>query len=300
MYSSETSQFEKPELSVIIASYNSRLTIRHCLESLRNQATEKPFEMIVVDSSTDGTAEFVEKEFPRVRVLSFPERKFCGGARNEGVSAAKADTVAFIDSDCIADENWVDEILKAHVDEDLAVGGSISNRQPCNWVSWSAYFCEFSKWMPGTPDSVMGDVAGANMSYKKRVFHEVGRFIENTYCSDTEFHWRMAGFKCQVRFVPAICITHESINRFWAFIRHEFCHGRFFARVRVKSKRFSKTRRFAYAVLSCAVPFKLLLEICLVNLKNRIYIGHFLKSFPGVFVGLISWSAGECCGYIKS
>ena len=81
--------FEKLQLSVIIASYNSEKTIEDCLKSLENQKTDKNFETIVVDSSTDGTATFVEKRFPDVRLYRFSERKFCGDARNFGISLAK-------------------------------------------------------------------------------------------------------------------------------------------------------------------------------------------------------------------
>jgi len=57
---------EKPQLSVIIPSFNSRRTIEACLELLKNQATDKTFEIIVVDSSTDAHIEMVVERFPRV------------------------------------------------------------------------------------------------------------------------------------------------------------------------------------------------------------------------------------------
>ncbi len=44
-------------LSVVIASYNSKKTIEDCLNSLKNQNTTQPFEVIVIDSSTDGAAD---------------------------------------------------------------------------------------------------------------------------------------------------------------------------------------------------------------------------------------------------
>ncbi len=75
-----------PQLSIIIASYNAEKTIESCLESLENQATDKDFEVIVVDSSPDGTAKLIEEKFPDVNLYRFSERKFPGDARNFGIS----------------------------------------------------------------------------------------------------------------------------------------------------------------------------------------------------------------------
>lgn len=288
----------QPQLSIVIASYNSRDTIERCLKSLRNQNTDGTFEIIVVDSSTDGTAAVVEERFPEVRLYRFSARKFCGDARNWGVSVARGDIIAFIDADCVADDWWVDEILKAHRSDDLAIGGAIANREPANLVGWAAYFCEFSQWMPDTPITWFADVAGANMSYKREVFEELGNFIEGTYCSDTDFHWRLSRTGHRIRFVPSILVFHHSIDSFPRFIRHEYDHGRHFARVRVLGKIFSMLRRLTYVMSCFLIVLKLFLQIGLANYRNRIYISAFLKSSPLLILGLVSWSLGECVGYI--
>lgn len=70
---------------------------------------------------------------------------------------------AFIEADCTAERNWVDEILKAHRFPDLAVGGAIANGNPDNYNGWAAYFCKFSQWMPKRPNAWSTDEASANM-----------------------------------------------------------------------------------------------------------------------------------------
>ena len=63
-----------PQLSVIIASYNARDTVAACLDSLRCQETSIPFEVLLVDSSTDGTAEVVRHHYAEVRLITSPQR----------------------------------------------------------------------------------------------------------------------------------------------------------------------------------------------------------------------------------
>jgi glycosyltransferase involved in cell wall biosynthesis len=288
----------KPQLSVIIASYNAEKTIGNCISSLENQTTDKSFEIIVVDSSIDGTAKFVEKIFPEVRLYRFSERKFCGDARNFGISVANGEIIAFIDADCIANRNWAKEIINAHKTPQPAIGGPIANGNPDSYIGWAAYFCEFSQWMPNREAGWQKDIAGANMSYKRKVFQEYGLFLEKTYCSDTEFHWRLEQKSHRLRFEPSILIFHQNIDKFGKFLKHEFVHGRFFARVRMKAQNFSNLRRLVYTVFSFLIPLRLFIKIVLNNSKNRIYLYHFLKSLPLLTLGLISWSLGECVGYI--
>jgi GT2 family glycosyltransferase len=264
---------------------------------LLSQETDENYEVIVVDSSTDCTAELIEEEFPETRLYRFSERKFCGDARNIGVSVARSDIIALTDADCTTAGTWVDQILRAHQSPYLAIGGAIANAEPSGLVSWAAYFCEFSRWMPGSEPRWLDDIAGANMSYKRQAFHKCGSFLEGTYCSDSDFHWRLGRDGHRLRFVPRIVVSHHSIENFRQFLQHEFVHGRCFARVRSQGQGFSRLRRLAYVLLSPVIPLKILLKTVANNIANRIYLIHFLKALPLVALGIVSWSAGELVGY---
>jgi glycosyltransferase involved in cell wall biosynthesis len=288
---------EKPLLSVIIASYNSKRTIEGCLCSLENQRTAGDFEIMVVDSSTDGTATLVEEKFPEVRLYRFSERKHCGDARNIGISVARGEIIALTDADCTAPSTWVDQILKAHRSPHLAIGGAIANAEPSGLVSWAAYFCEFSRWMPGSEPRWLDDIAGANMSYKKEAFRTYGPFLEGTYCSDSDFHWRLGRDGHRLWFVPQIVVSHHSIVRLREYVQHEFEHGACFAQVRMGAQDFSRRRKLAYSLLSPLIPFRILAKVARNNLRNRIYLSNFVRALPLVVLGVVAWSAGELVGY---
>lgn len=289
----------RPTLSVIITTYNARDTIRACLEALCRQETETPFEIVVVDSSTDGTADIIAENFPEVRLLRFSERKFCGGARNHGVSMAKADIIAFTDADCTVSEGWIEAVLRAHERPDPVIGGAIAPAMGQGVVGWAAYFSEFSHWMPGTPAGTVDDVAGANMSYKKAVFDRYGKFVEGTYCSDSEFHWRLQADGQRPRFDPSMAVRHHCINRLGHFLAHEFNHGRSFGRVRTKARHYSGWRRAAYVVLWPLVASKVFGTVFLNNLGNMRYIVPFIAALPLTFLGIVCWVAGETWAYAK-
>lgn len=212
---------------------------------------------------------------------------------------AQGGIIAFIDADCVAEKNWIDEILRAHESPYLAIGGAIANADPKTFVGWAAYFTEFSQWMPETWVQWQDDIAAANMSYKKEIFDRYGGFIEETYCSDTDLHWRLGRDGYRLRFIPSILVSHRSINRLDRFLKHEFFHGRCFARVRVQGQGFSRWKRCLYVTFAPLIPLRLFLKITLNNMRNRIYASQFLKSSPIVALGLICWSLGEAVGYAE-
>src|SRR5688572_4976589 len=101
-------------LSVIIPSYNSRRTIERCLASVRAQRTSAPFEVIVVDSSSDGTAEIIRRVAPEVSLYCLDGRRYPGDARNLGLKHSRGEIIGFTDTDCVLPPDWVDSVLEAH------------------------------------------------------------------------------------------------------------------------------------------------------------------------------------------
>ncbi len=288
-----------PELSVVIASFNARQTIEACLESLENQATPHLFEIVVVDSSNDGTAAVVEKRFPSVRLHHFRDRKFCGDARNMGIARSSGPIVAFLDADCTVEKNWVNEVIKAHQTPHLAVGGVVDNGSPESLVGWGYYFCEFSLWMPRSFEQEIKEMAGCCLSLKRPAFDRYGPFLEGTYSSDTAFQRRMERDGEKVLCVPGIRVLHTATYGLGGFLKHVASHRRDFAEVMAEEKEISGLRRLALLLGSPLMPFPLFLCIAGRVLKSRSYRCRFLLSSPFVFLGLIARSWGEFLGYAR-
>lgn len=91
-----------PFVSVIMPAYNAEKTIGPAIESVLGQSYTD-FELIVInDCSKDSTAEiisaFAEKD-SRVRFLQNSKNSGVSATRNYGVSEAKGEWIAFLDSD---------------------------------------------------------------------------------------------------------------------------------------------------------------------------------------------------------
>ena len=89
------------DVSVVTAAYNAAHVIERNIRSVGSQSLQVVEHIIVDDGSTDDTASIADKlrsEFPHVQVI----RQSHGGAskaRNAGISVAKGQFVAFLDSD---------------------------------------------------------------------------------------------------------------------------------------------------------------------------------------------------------
>ena len=59
-----------PDVSVVVAVRNFRHTLRECLNQLALQARSRNVEIIVVDASTDGSAQIVSEFSPRIKRLT--------------------------------------------------------------------------------------------------------------------------------------------------------------------------------------------------------------------------------------
>jgi glycosyltransferase involved in cell wall biosynthesis len=89
-----------PDISVVLATYNRRHSLARAIASVQAQDGVR-FELIVVDdaSSDDTLAYLATLADPRIRTITRDRNRGPSAARNSGLAAARADIVAFLDSD---------------------------------------------------------------------------------------------------------------------------------------------------------------------------------------------------------
>ena len=105
------------QLSVIVPVYNmaEEGKLNYCMDSLVNQ-TIGDYEIIAVDdASTDNSLEILrsyEAKHPgKVRVLTYPDNRRQGGAKNKGLRAAAGDWIGVIDSDDWVTPDYYEKLL---------------------------------------------------------------------------------------------------------------------------------------------------------------------------------------------
>jgi glycosyltransferase involved in cell wall biosynthesis len=101
-----------PLISVVIPTYNSEKSISYCLNSVLSQTYNNLEVIIVDDCSTDNTVTLINRHpDPRVRCIVLEKNSGAQAARNKGIIEAKADWIAFQDSD----DEWIPDKLEKQV-----------------------------------------------------------------------------------------------------------------------------------------------------------------------------------------
>ncbi len=102
-----------PTVSVLIATFNGRSWLEHCLLSLRNQ-TYRSFEVIVVDNgSTDDTLPMLQARFPEVRCVALESNTGYATANNIGARHARGEFLLLLNNDTKAEPHYLERFVEA-------------------------------------------------------------------------------------------------------------------------------------------------------------------------------------------
>ncbi|MDP9175187.1 MAG: glycosyltransferase [Planctomycetota bacterium] len=115
-----------PQVTFLISTYNRREVLLHTLGELAKDAGRSGIasEIIVVDNaSRDGTADYIARQFPRVKLIR--EKRNRGAcAKNLGLATARSPFVIFLDDDSYPAAGSVRRML-GHFAADPSLGAAV-------------------------------------------------------------------------------------------------------------------------------------------------------------------------------
>ena len=168
-------------VSVVIPALNEEVIIESCLQSIRRQT--HPVELILIDNgSVDRTPEIAAKYCD---IVLIKPGYTLAEMRDLGARTASGDIVVTTDADCIAPENWIEELVKPFQDPKVAaVGGAF---RPLNKNPLSSFYCWCSSIMQGT----FGLFQGANMAYTKEAYLKSPGYADAKRAEDWNLSWKI-------------------------------------------------------------------------------------------------------------
>jgi len=168
------------KVSVIVPVYNDA-RIEFCISSLLEQNyPEELYEVIIVDNNSIAPIKEVIQRFPVIYLQE--EKQGSYFARNRGLEIASGDIAAFIDADCIAEPDWLNNLVQCFEDEHIGgVGGKILKLPPKTWVQTAAEDLAEQQVSPQfLPFFREPYIVTANAAYRMSILRELG-------CFDTQF-----------------------------------------------------------------------------------------------------------------
>jgi len=198
-----------PYASVVIPVYNNRDGLTRTLEALERQTyPSERFEIIVVDNGSEEGCPIMRSDHPRVTWLCEPERGSYR-ARNRAIRSASGEVIAFTDSDCIPQPDWIASGVRA-----VQAGGNVglvAGRieivfRDDQHVTISELYDSLS-WMPQHEAIATARFgATANLFTTRRTLTDVGCF-DDRLLSGGDREWGNRVFRAGLRQV----YSHETV-----------------------------------------------------------------------------------------
>jgi mycofactocin glycosyltransferase len=221
-----------PWVSVVIPVKDRAEELRRCLASLR--AVRYPrdrLEVVVVDDGSEDGSAAVARSSGAIVIPSGGRGRGPAAARNRGASVAHGDVLAFLDSDCVASETWLPELVESFQDPELAaVGGRVDGLHTISALDrYEAQMSSLSLGARARSARAGTDtfyLPTCNLLVRRRAFAEVGGFREELHLGeDVDLSWRLRDRGGTIAYAPRGAVQHEHRDRLGAFVRRRFEYG---------------------------------------------------------------------------
>lgn len=218
-------------ISVIIPTYNRGEYLKKALQSLQRQSF-KDFEIIVADDgSSDDTGKIV-KEFD-ARYFK-EDHQGVSHARNLGAKNSCGEILAFFDDDALADRDWLENISKIMVREDIITGRA----EPLKKNIWQYFAPHY--YQGETPRESQILLEG-NCAMRKKVFQDLNGFDENLDYGHEGEEFLSRAEKYRIMYYPNVIIFHDYAFGLINYFQKQFKFGEKAAYLKKQKKHIQNT-----------------------------------------------------------
>lgn len=245
-----------PFVDVIIPHLNDRDRLNTCLEHLAQQSYPADcFRVLVVDNGSERPIDDIVGGYPFARCTVETERG-CGSARNRGVAETTGDILAFTDSDCRPDPDWLLNAVNRLVPESDAdiVAGEIKvfaadESRPTDVELFDKVFGFETKRYAERKHFA----TGANIVVLRKVFDKIGPFRNGSLPEDLEWGRRAHGMGLRIRHAPDVIIRHPA-RRTWAELKRKIDRTAWHSRNYMSEQSWFRVRWAIYTLAMASPP----------------------------------------------
>ena len=205
-----------PKVSIIIVNYNGKELLQKCLDSLLKVNYDN-FEIILVDNnSTDGTVEFITKNYPSLIIIKLDSNKGFAEPNNVAAKISKGKYLLFLNNDTVVTPNFISEMVKVmETDKKIAVCQSLLLK-PDGSVDSSGDFIDHLGVVYNSKTKIdeireVSSARGASMLVRSDIFEKLDGFDQKFFVTfeDVDLCWRSWILGYRVLIIPTSIVYHE-------------------------------------------------------------------------------------------
>ena len=216
------------DLSIIIVSYNTKVLLKNCLDSIFQSLGAAPFsyEIIVVDNKSSDESVKLISTYKKVTLLANDTNVGFGKANNQGAQKARGKTLLFLNSDIVVLDQAITKLFvyfKSLAHETI-VGGKLFNPDKTPQSSCGPKYSlqnifialflkgdylQITRYSPDTVTSVDW-VMGACIMISKSTFNKLAGFDEGIfmYMEEIDLQFRAQKLGAKIYFYPEAGFIH--------------------------------------------------------------------------------------------
>lgn len=192
-------------VSVVIPSLHSPL-IAEVITALQNQ-THPAYETIIVGQDRYGLIQ----PNSSVTFIETPRPISAAAARNQGAQLAQGDLLLFIDSDCIAASDLIEQTLNQHKKGVMVASGGVAFETKPYW-NLCDNLVALTPFLAFQPAGQLPYLPSLNLSIRRELFWEVGGFDERfpgAAGEDTDLSFKLRKRGYNLDFIPHAQVLHR-------------------------------------------------------------------------------------------
>jgi hypothetical protein len=209
-----TSQIEKPEVSIIIVSYNTEDLIGSCIQSLLTEEDCRKEIFVVDNGSDDGSVAYLQNRFPMVFLIANKENRGFAAANNQVLHQCRGRYIFFLNPDTILSKGAL-RVIVSYMDSNPKVGlAGTKLINPDGTLQWS----KSEKYLEendtrGELSGLTGSIAsviGASMIARAELIRKMGGFDEDffLYGEDQDICLRVRKCGFEIGYIDGTAVIH--------------------------------------------------------------------------------------------
>lgn len=286
-------------VSIIIPAYNSSGTLKWTLPTIISQDASLIEDILVVDSSDDGTTEALIEKFSSqgIRFINSGTRIMPAIQRNIGARMSRGRLLLFLDSDVLLEKDYVRKIVARYQAGCKAGFGSVElpDFQKRKALALAQYYVQLNEYIPRGEARKKPFFLGCSNFCDRELFEAAGGYPP-IRASEDVLYGQNVNERESIWFVPEARVQHIFRESWKGFLANQRMLGKYVALYRKGEK-----RRWFYNPIA-SIPlfpaffvFKILRILPRIAAAGSVHVAQFLLVSPLFNLGIAYW----CIGFIE-
>lgn len=287
------SSHKNPLASVIIVNKDGKQDLIECISSVENQTLEEREVLLVDNSSSDGSVDFVRSDHPDVRVIQNSCNRWYAGGNNDGFEEANGKYLIILNPDVAVEPDWLEKLIQPLEEDGYSKTGLSTSkilqydcRDTINTCGNEAHFTGlgFTRGFGEVSSEFMEQesvpaVSGCSFAMSQSVYEQIGGFDESFefYYEDLDLSWRarLAGYDIVCNPESVVYHKYERPMPSWRYFNME------------RNRWLILLKHLEFTSLIKLLPALLLTEILILGYATVLGGGHIqnvIKAWKWIYI----------------